>query len=98
MAKSLRSAHKKRTKALKRQHIFGPVEEQRLTRLATAQAAAAQQEKVGGFMDTESKTEEDNTMTDKEPGLVSTGGYRSKKVQKKILKKKAKGKKKPIKF
>ncbi|ORX61466.1 hypothetical protein DM01DRAFT_1404259 [Hesseltinella vesiculosa] len=66
MAKSLRSASKKKTKAIKRSAVFKPVEDARLDRLATAQQAAAALPKVAA----EEKAESMDTDVPK----ISTSG------------------------
>ncbi|KAI8065287.1 hypothetical protein BC940DRAFT_334947 [Gongronella butleri] len=72
MAKSLRSATKKKTKAVKRTAVFKPVEDARLDRLATAQKAAAALPSVNAG----EKTADDNAMEMDTP-KVSTSGQRS---------------------
>ncbi|OBZ89173.1 hypothetical protein A0J61_02775 [Choanephora cucurbitarum] len=103
MAKSLRSATKKRTRAIKREQVFKPVEEARLQRLAKAQAEAAKKESVGDFMEAEAekKTEEDAMDLGDgaaEKKKISTSGPRSNRHARKLREKKKKSKKSSHKF
>ncbi|KAI9365320.1 hypothetical protein BD770DRAFT_378278 [Pilaira anomala] len=104
MARSLRSQAKKRTRAVKRETIFKPVEDARLARLAAAQAEAAKKPSVGDFMDKEevatttTTTTTDDAMTEEEPKKISTSGPRSNRHARKLKEKKKKGKKTNNKF
>ncbi|KAI8638602.1 hypothetical protein BD408DRAFT_422813 [Parasitella parasitica] len=103
MARSLRSHTKKRTRALKREKIFKPVEDARLARLAQAQADAAKKPSVGDFMEEEKEaavsTADADAMTEEEPKKkISTSGPRSNRHARKLKEKKKKGKKSAIKF
>ncbi|CEG70709.1 hypothetical protein RMATCC62417_06554 [Rhizopus microsporus] len=101
MAKSLRSQAKKRTRAIKREKIFKPVEEARLQRLAEAQAEAANKPKVGDQMEEERVDEENQPAeqmmeVEEEPKKkISTSGPRSKRHARKLADKKKKKKKNP---
>ncbi|GAA5811883.1 hypothetical protein MFLAVUS_005330 [Mucor flavus] len=105
MARSLRSQHKKRTRAIKREFIFKPVEDARLERLSAAQAEAANKPSVGDFMEKEEEesapvdkmVEEEATEEDK-PKKISTSGPRSNRHARKLKEKKKKGKKGNNKF
>ncbi|KAI8149621.1 hypothetical protein BJV82DRAFT_588640 [Fennellomyces sp. T-0311] len=90
MARSLRSQGKKRTRAIKREKIFGPVEELRLQRLAEAQAKAADKPKIGDHMEEETVAAENTAMdttNDDGPKKISTSGARNNKVARKVAKK-----------
>lgn len=90
--------------AIKREKIFGPVEDARTERLAQAQAEAAKKPSVGDFMEEDktaetNKVEEDNAMTEEEPKKkISTSGPRSNRHARKLKEKKKKGKKGFAKF
>ncbi|KAI7870500.1 uncharacterized protein EV154DRAFT_530035 [Mucor mucedo] len=107
MAKSLRSQAKKRTRAIKRETIFKPVEDARLARLAEAQAEAAKKPSVGDFMDdkeevatTTTTTTDADAMTEEEQTSkkISTSGPRSNRHARKLKERKMKGKKGANKF
>ncbi|KAI9483309.1 MAG: hypothetical protein EXX96DRAFT_557661 [Benjaminiella poitrasii] len=105
MARSLRSHTKKRTRAIKREQVFKPVEDARLERLAKAQAEAAKKPSVGDFMEADKDESAVNAtnpdaMTDGEEikKKISTSGPRSNRHARKIKEKKKKGKKSSIKF
>ncbi|KAI8992084.1 hypothetical protein BDF20DRAFT_848130 [Mycotypha africana] len=71
MGKSLRSQQKKRTRAIKRQQVFKPVEDARLERLAKAQAEAVTKPSVGDYME---DTTKDNSVTTNPTDTTSTSG------------------------
>ncbi|KAI8091284.1 uncharacterized protein B0P05DRAFT_526867 [Gilbertella persicaria] len=98
MAKSLRSATKKRTRAIKREQVFKPVEDARLERLAKAQAEAAKKESVGDYMEAETDKKAEDAMDLGEKKKISTSGPRSNRHARKLREKKKKGKKSAIKF
>ncbi|KAI9272022.1 fork head domain-containing protein [Sporodiniella umbellata] len=102
MAKSLRSQAKKRTRAVKRETVFKPVEEARLKRLAEAQAESAKQPKISTETEEEKeKVNQDQSMEVEEENVkVSTSGPRSNRHARKLREKKAKNTKKktPLKF
>ncbi|KAI8350127.1 hypothetical protein BD560DRAFT_409875 [Blakeslea trispora] len=103
MAKSLRSAVKKRTRAIKREQVFKPVEDARLQRLAQAQAEAAKKESVGDFMEAETSKKAEEDAMDLGEGAVekkkiSTSGPRSNRHARKLKEKKKKSKKASNKF
>ncbi|KAI7908007.1 uncharacterized protein BX663DRAFT_492706 [Cokeromyces recurvatus] len=105
MGRSLRSQSKKRTRAIKREQVFKPVEDARLERLAKAQAEAAKKPSVGDFMEADKDesvltTTNADAMTDGEEikKKISTSGPRNSRHARKLKAKKKKGKKSSLKF
>ncbi|KAI9024949.1 hypothetical protein CLU79DRAFT_745566 [Phycomyces nitens] len=93
MARSLRSHTKKRYRAIKREHVFKPVEDLRLQRLSEAQAEAAKKPNHGTTQEEHEaiKAEEEVAMVE-DPKKVSTSGTRSGKQARKLREKKRKSK------
>ncbi|KAI9315354.1 hypothetical protein BX666DRAFT_1961893 [Dichotomocladium elegans] len=91
MGRSLRSQTKKRFRAIKREQVFGPVEDARLQRLALAQAKEAEKPKVGDFMEAvDSAVPKDESAMDIAEGGSSAGGMSNRQAKRLKMAKKAK--------